>query len=199
MPETLPDDWDRWRRSVDVGTYDDRWDRIAARGGNPHGEADLVTALLTGVDGPLVLDGGCGTGRVGIELARRGVGVEGLDPDADMIGVARAKAPELTWRHGGLQEIDDDARFDLVVLAGNVVPYVVAPQRPAAVAGCARALRRGGLLVAGFSLQPGWPGLPEYDTWCADAGLVLDDRFATWDRAPYVSGGDYAVSVHRRD
>jgi hypothetical protein len=30
------------------------------------------------------------------------------------------------------------------------------------------------------------------------SGLVLTDRYATWDRAPFLDGGTYAVSVHRR-
>jgi SAM-dependent methyltransferase len=197
MAEQLPDDWNRWRSAVDVGTSDDRWARMEAAGGNPHGEADLVMALLGERPAPRVLDGGCGTGRVAIELARRGVAVEGLDPDADMIAVARGKAPQLTWHHGGLEAFAVAGAFDLVVLAGNVVPYMAAGDRAAGVAACARALRPGGLLVAGFSLQPGWPALDDYDGWCAAAGLVGDSRFATWDRAPY-DGGNYAVSVHRR-
>ncbi|ODU02699.1 MAG: SAM-dependent methyltransferase [Pseudonocardia sp. SCN 72-86] len=197
MAEKLPDDWNRWRSAVDVGTYDERWARIAAEGGNPHGEADLVVALLGDRPAPRVLDGGCGTGRVAIELARRGIDAEGLDPDADMIAVAREKAPELTWHHRGLEALGVDDSFDVVVLAGNVVPYMGADDRAAGVAACARALRPGGLLVAGFSLRQGWPTLEEYDAWCAAAGLVADDRFATWDRAPY-DGGDYAVSISRR-
>jgi len=88
-------------------------------------------------------------------------------------------------------------RFDVVVLAGNVVPYVAAEHRPAAVAACARALRAGGRLIAGFSLRPGWPSVDDYHRWCLDAGLVAEDRFATWDREPY-AGGDYLVAVHRR-
>ena len=51
------------------------------------------------------------------------------------------------------------------------------------------------MLVAGFALRPDWPGLAAYDGWCADAGLTLADRWATWDRQPY-AGGDYAVSAH---
>ena len=45
-------------------------------------------------------------------------------------------------------------------------------------------------------MQPGWPTVADYDAWCAAAGLELEDRYATWERAPY-QGGDYAVSVHR--
>jgi hypothetical protein len=84
-----------------------------------------------------------------------------------------------------------------VVLAGNVVPYIAAQHRPAAVAACARALSAGGRLIAGFSLRVGWPSVDDYDRWCLDAGLVAEDRFATWDREPY-TGGDYLVAVHRK-
>ena len=38
--------------------------------------------------------------------------------------------------------------------------------------------------------------LAEYDQCATAAGLMLADRFSTWDRAPY-DGGNYAVSVHR--
>ncbi len=65
------------------------------------------------------------------------------------------------------------------------------------VANLARHLAPGGALVAGFSLQPGRLDLARYDACAATAGLVLAERWATWDRQPF-QGGDYAVSVHRR-
>jgi SAM-dependent methyltransferase len=205
----LPADWDSWRDQVALTGYDERWRRMAEAGVNPHGEADLVSRYRPAS----VLDGGCGTGRVAIELARRGVRVLGVDADPDMISAARAKAPSLRWRLADLTELDavlaaePDAvaaetdtgpdRFDVVVLAGNVVPYIAAEYRPAAVAACARALSAGGRLIAGFSLRAGWPSVDDYDRWCLDAGLVAEGRFATWDRDPY-AGGDYVVAVHRR-
>jgi SAM-dependent methyltransferase len=190
---SLPEDWERWRAQVDLDAYDARWEQIAAEGGNPHGEAELVAAYRPAT----VLDGGCGTGRVAIELARRGVAVVGVDSDPDMIAAARAKAPELRWVVADLAALRLADRFELVVLAGNVVPYVPATGRAAAVAACAAHLEPGGRLVAGFALRPGWPALADYDAWCADAGLAAEQRWATWDREPY-TGGDYAVSVHRR-
>ncbi|MEZ5295335.1 MAG: hypothetical protein R2697_03385 [Ilumatobacteraceae bacterium] len=39
--------------------------------------------------------------------------------------------------------------------------------------------------------------LHHYDADCAAAGLILVERYATWDGAPWRPGGDYAVSVHR--
>jgi SAM-dependent methyltransferase len=142
-----------------------------------------------------VLDAGCGTGRVGIELAKRGIRVLGLDADPDMVAAAMAKAPELRWRRGDLASFRTDQRFDVVVLAGNVVPYVAAPDRADAVRACAGVLAPGGHLIAGFSLRPGWPTLAEYEGWCTAAGLTACDRFATWDGAPF-TGGDYLVAVH---
>jgi SAM-dependent methyltransferase len=191
-PGGLPDDWEAWRGRVDLDDYDRRWAAMAAAGENPHGEADLVCALRG--DGP-VLDGGCGTGRVAIELDRRGVAVVGVDPDPDMIAAARAKAPALRWVTTGLETLDLPERFGLVVLAGNVIPY--AEDRAGVVAGCARHLRPGGLLLAGFAAQPGWPTPDEHDAWCASAGLDPVARWSTWDRAPW-SGGDYVVALHRR-
>ncbi|MGH8918675.1 MAG: class I SAM-dependent methyltransferase, partial [Actinomycetes bacterium] len=169
------DDWGQWRRQLNPADYDERWRRIEASGANPHGEADFVFSY-----GPYsVLDAGCGTGRVGIELARRGLEVVGTDLDQDMIGIALAKAPELTWIHADLSELDLPHRFDAVVLAGNVIPYVAGDRRPAAVEACARHLTPGGRLIAGFQLQPGWPSVADYDSWCGGAGLILEARYAT--------------------
>jgi SAM-dependent methyltransferase len=189
---TLPEDWTAWRGTFDVDRYDERWQRMAERGENPHGEADLVTSY-----GPAtVLDAGCGTGRIAVELARRGIAVVGVDADPDMIAAAAARAPELDWRLADLAGLELPEHFDLVLLAGNVVPYVAEADRAAAVAGCARHLGAHGRLVAGFALRAGWPSLSDYDGWCTAAGLTLVERFATWGRDPY-DGGRYVVSVHR--
>lgn len=184
--------WGQWRRQLNPAEYDERWQRMAAAGENPHGEADLVFSY----NPRSVLDGGCGTGRVAIELARRGLDVLGTDLDPDMIGLARAKAPELSWVQADLSELDLPSRFDAVVLAGNVIPYVAAERRQAAVIACARHLTPGGRLIAGCQLQPGWPALADYDRWCESAHLVLEARYATWDRQPWTDTSSYAVSVH---
>ena len=180
-------------------TYDDRWVEMAAKGENVHGEADFV-ALLAGVrpGSTSVLDAGCGTGRVATELARRGFEVVGVDLDPSMLERAQAKAPHVPWLQGDLVDVDLGRRFDVVVMAGNVMIFVGPGTEAAVVANMARHVDGGGALVAGFQLQEGGLDLAAYDRHASAAGLTLAERWATWDREPFAPGGAYAVSVHRR-
>ena len=176
----------------DGDDYQARFDRLAAAGADVHGEADFVMTFAPAT----VLDAGCGTGRVAIELARRGVDVVGVDTDASMLATARALGPDLTWVEHDLVGLDLGRTFDLVVMAGNVPLFTPPGTETALVAGAARHVAPGGYLVAGFSLGRGY-GIDRYDVDCAAAGLAFVERFATWDRKPF-AGGDYAVSVHSR-
>ena len=182
--------------------YDARWKRLAAAGQSIHGEADLVEALLRESGGTRVLDGGCGTGRVAIELAARGFTVAGVDLDAGMLSAARKKAPDLTWVEADLAQLPDlgpgfERGVDLVVLAGNVVIYVDPGSEGPVLDALTAQLVPGGLLVAGFQLRPDRVSLDEYDRLAAEVGLEPVARWATWDREPF-AGGDYVVAVHRR-
>lgn len=175
--------------------YDIRFRQRAAAGLDVHGEADFVADL-----GPdTVLDGGCGTGRVAIELARRGITAVGVDVDPQMLATARSKAPGLDWRQADLATVEiPPASFDVVVLAGNVMDFVERGTEAAVVANLAPALAPGGALVTGFQLRPDRISVADYDRCCADAGLVLAERWSTWERQPWSPTDDYAVSIHRR-
>ena len=179
--------------------YDDRWRKLAAAGRSVHGEADLVESLLRQSDATRVLDAGCGTGRVAIELAHRGFSVVGIDSDAAMLQTARAKAPELTWVQADLVEMDShvDTEFDVVVAAGNVMIFLAPGSERGVVGQLATRLAPGGLLVSGFQLNTGRLTLQRYDEYAAAAGLELVHRWSTWDRKPF-DGDDYAVTAHAR-
>ena len=167
---------------------------MAASGENPHGEADLICEFKPAS----VLDGGCGTGRVAIELARRGIDVVGVDVDASMLAAARVKAPEIAWIEADLSEVQLHRHFDVVALPGNVMIFVKPSREGAVLENLAAHLAVGGRLMAGFQLRPHGLDLHAYDVLCGAAGLVLEHRWATWSAADY-GGGDYAVSVHRFD
>jgi SAM-dependent methyltransferase len=178
--------------------YDARWSALAAQGRHLHGEADLVEGLLHETGGRCVLDAGCGTGRVAIELALRGFSVVGVDADSGMLASARLKAPDLEWIEADLADLGAgfDAQFDLAVLAGNVMIYLEPGTEGQVLSGLAAHLGPGALLVSGFTLRPDRLSLDEYDALAAAAGLTPVARWSSWDREP-LGDGDYAVSVHK--
>jgi len=176
----------------DGDRYQQRFDQAAGQGANVHGEADFITRMRPAS----VLDAGCGTGRVALELARRGMTVVGLDVDLSMLATARRRGPEVTWVEGDLAAASLGRVFDVVVMAGNVVLFTASGTEGAVVAGCARHVAPEGCLVAGFQLGRGYD-LADYDRHCVDAGLEVAERWATWDRDPMPGAGDYAVSVHQ--
>jgi SAM-dependent methyltransferase len=179
--------------------YDARWRALAATGQNVHGEADLVETLLRDSGGTRVLDAGCGTGRVAIELAARGFTVLGVDVDAGMLQTARAKKRGLPWLEADLADLAGavDSEFDLALLAGNVMIFLAPGTEGAVMNSVSGRLVPGGLLVSGFSIRPDRLSLNRYDELAADTDLQPVARWATWSRDPF-TGGDYAVSVHRR-
>lgn len=172
--------------------YQRRFDSLAEQGNDVHGEVDFVMHLQP----RSVLDAGCGTGRVAIELARRGVDVVGADVDASMLATARRRAPEIEWVEADLSALDLGRTFEVVVLAGNVPLFTPPGTQPALVGGCSRHVAPGGALIAGFQLDRGY-SLDDYDRDAAVVGFVVSERYATWDRQPWVDGGGYAVSIHR--
>jgi SAM-dependent methyltransferase len=198
----------RWSRigGVSGEEYAARFAAREAAGQDMHGEARFCAGLLA--PGARVLDAGCGTGRVAIRLDELGFACVGVDVDASMLAVARRTAPQVPWHHADLASLSsadlDGARdFDLVVMAGNVVPLLAEGTLGRAVRALGDLLRPGGLLVAGFGLDaahlpPRCPvtSLAEYDEACAAAGLGLRERWSTWDGDPFEPGDGYAVSAH---
>src|SRR5690349_19617899 len=83
-----------WLALPDISgaAYDAPYQARAAAGEDVHGEANAVQALQS-TQPFRVLDAGCGTGRIAIELARRGIDIVGIDLDARMLNQARKQAP----------------------------------------------------------------------------------------------------------
>lgn len=198
----------RWSQigGVSGEEYAARFAELARSGADLHGEASFCAAMLP--PGARVLDAGCGTGRVAIRLDELGFSCVGVDVDESMLAVARRAAPQVPWHRADLAtltpaDLAGAAGFDLVVMAGNVVPLLAEGTVGRSVAALAALLRPGGLLVAGFGLDPAHlpPRCPvtpleDYDEAARSAGLSLQARYSTWDGAPFDPAEGYAVSVH---
>jgi SAM-dependent methyltransferase len=178
--------------SFDGKTYQSRINALAEKGIAMHGEADFIRTFHPAS----VLDAGCGTGRVAIELSRHGIDVVGVDIDASMIAEAMHLAPSLEWVQADLATLSLGREFEVVVLAGNVPLFCPEPARRDLVATCAAHVVADGLVIAGFQLHRGYE-LSEFDRACAHSGLELVERWATWDREPSRDESEYVVSVHK--
>ena len=192
----MPEPPNRWlqSRSVSGEAYDATYERRAAAGEDVHGEADFVERFAPAS----VLDAGCWTGRVGRELARRGLDVVGVDIDPEMLAVAKEKGTGAEWLLADLATVELDRTFDAIVMAGNVMIFLAPGSEGTVVANMARHLQPGGVLIAGFQMMSGRLAIERYDDLANEAGLTLSERWATWDRELWQPGGNYAVSVHSK-
>lgn len=172
----------------------DRFRQMAAEGADLAGEARLLDAMIA--PGASVLDAGCGSGRVGAELARRGHPVVGVDADALLVAAAVEDHPGGQWLVGDLTGLDLGRVFDAAILAGNVLPYL-APGTEVTVLERVKAhVREEGLILLGFGTGRGY-AVESFAGHVIAAGLREEQRFATWDLRPWRDGGDYLVSVLR--
>jgi len=180
--------------------YVDRFRRLAAEGADLAGEARLLDALVP--PRARILDAGCGTGRVGAELAARGHEVVGVDADPTLVEAARADHPGPRWLVGDLAELDLAALgqpelFDAAVCAGNVMAFVAAGTERAVLTRIAAHVRPDGVVVVGFGTDRGYR-LADFDADAVAAGLCPEQRFATWDLRPWRDDADFAVTLLRR-
>jgi SAM-dependent methyltransferase len=190
--------WIEWRRTVDLAKYDQRWDAMAARGDSIHGEADFVERLV-GDRRVRLLDAGCGTGRLAIEMVKRGHHAIGADLDPDMIERASTKAPHIDWHVADLSELQLDAKFDVIVMAGNIPLFCAPSSQAAIIKSLADHLDDGGFLISGFSLEtrPNAYLRRDYQRDALAAGLNEVAVYSTWDENPSGDTDDYTVMLHQ--
>jgi SAM-dependent methyltransferase len=136
-------------------------------------EADLPLWRELAAGGRLV-EIGCGTGRVALDLASRGHAVTGLDSDASLIGAMKERARD---RGLDVDTLVADSRafrlprrdFSLFIAPMQVVQLMGGPDGRRAMLECVRShLRRGGLFAA--ALADPFEGVP-----AEDAGPPLPD------------------------
>lgn len=191
----------RWFTDTDEGhsqAYVDQMRSLAAEGEDLAGEARFVDAMVK--PRSRILDAGCGPGRVGAALFARGHNIVGVDVDPELIAAAREDHPGPVWLMTDLASLDlasmgETEPFDAIVVAGNVLAFVAPDTEVQVLKRLAAHLMPGGFVIAGFHTER--YDIAEFDRHLAEAGFVLEHRFATWDLRPWHSDADFAVSVLR--
>jgi SAM-dependent methyltransferase len=147
-----------------------------------------VVASAAGVEpNQRVLDVACGTGVLACEVAGcvgHGGDVVGLDPNEEMLEIARKKNAEIEWRAGRAEAIPfPDESFDAVV---SQFGFMFFEDKPASLREMMRVLRPGGhLAVAVCDALDHSPG---YTAFAALLRKLFGDRVADGFRRPFLLG-----------
>ena len=173
-----------------------KWKLLQAQGKDINGEARLIDAMAE--RNSRVLDAGCGSGRLGGELVRRGHTVVGVDVDPILIGHAEEDYPEATWVVGDLSADEiPEGDFDIVVSAGNVMGFLAVDGRESALRNIFKSLHPGGRFVAGFGEGRGWL-FEDFIEMAQGVGFRLDFRFSSWDLRRFSENSTFLVAVFTR-
>lgn len=179
--------------------YIERFRTMARNGTDLAGEARLIDAIVA--RGSRILDAGCGPGRVGGELFKRGHDVVGVDVDPELIAAANEDEPGPTWLVENLVTLDlangpQGEKFDAAVVAGNVMTFLAVGTEADVLRRLNGHVRPDGQIVIGFGLDRGYT-LEQFDGDIAAAGLDVDQRFASWDLRPFTANSNFNVTILR--
>jgi SAM-dependent methyltransferase len=115
---------------------------------------------LAAKQGGPILELGCGTGRVLLDLAQVGYSVVGLDNDPEMLAFLRERLEDGDYQDVSLVEADMtdfslNRQFPLVILPCNTYSTLDASQRKSALEAVSRHLTPGGVFAASLP-NPAW-------------------------------------------
>jgi SAM-dependent methyltransferase len=180
--------------------YIERFRSMARAVDDLAGEARLVDAMAP--RGARILDAGCGPGRLGGYLAAVGHHVVGVDVDPALIEAAEQDSPGPRWLVGDLAELDLPARgitepFDVILAAGNVMPFLAASTRVQVLEKLRAHLGDDGRAVIGFGAGRGYE-FAEFLNDAVDAGFAPDLLLSTWELRPFTEDSDFLVAILRR-
>lgn len=166
-------------------------------------DTDFYLRLAAQLEARTVVDIGCGTGVLAVDLARDGRAVVGVDPAGAMLDVARARPDGdlVTWVEGtadDLVEFVPRGSVDLVVMTGHVAQVFLTDDDWAQVLeAAARLLGPGGHLA--FETRD--PAAAAWERWTPELTherVVTDDgsTSTSWVEVTSVDGGLVTFDGH---
>jgi magnesium-protoporphyrin O-methyltransferase len=120
---TAVEAWRRLTSNEPVGSI-----RATVRAGRKEMRENLLSWLPKDPRGARILDAGCGSGALAVELARRGAEVVAIDISPTLVKLAQERAePEpfaahIDWRVGDMLDTSH-GRFDYVVAMDSLIHY----------------------------------------------------------------------------
>lgn len=176
--------------------YIERFKQMDREGHDLHGESRLIDAMCE--RGAQILDAGCGPGRVGSRLAELGHSIVGVDLDPVLISEAKRVCPTGTWLVDDLEAFDlGGQEFDIVVSAGNVLPFVREVGRRTALERMASHTKRDGRLVIGFGSGRGY-AFERFLEDLTEIGMRVDHVASTWDLRRFDERSDFIIAIASR-
>ncbi|MED5473580.1 MAG: magnesium protoporphyrin IX methyltransferase [Pseudomonadota bacterium] len=152
--------------------------RARVRAGRDKMRETLLDSLPDDLSGTRVLDAGCGTGQISIELAQRGAEVLGVDISASLISVAKRRTPSYLSKKidylVGDMLAPEHGSFDYVLAMDSLIHYDLHD--------VADALDR---LVPRIHKQISFTIAPQ--TFLLSALLLVGKAFPKSDRSPVIS------------
>jgi SAM-dependent methyltransferase len=165
----------------------------------PGTQPDFYLSVAEELDAETIVDLGCGTGIITLELASRGYRMIGVDPSPLMLEMARHKpgADGVQWVLGGAGQLGTpDA--DMAIMSGHVAQFILtdADWREA-LAGVKDSLRPGGC----FAFESRDPRAQEWKRWSGRKRIIPDSpygRIESWTEVTHVEGEVVHAVGHRR-
>jgi SAM-dependent methyltransferase len=198
--------WELYVSNAHDASYAECFEDLIERGEDIDGEARLADTLSPRT--ARVLDAGAGIGRVAAALAARGHDVTAVEKDPDLVARSRARYPEvpvvesdiLGLNPAVLEAAGRPTQYDVVVVVGNVMIYLADGTETRTLRTLAGLLAPEGRMLVGFRPHKGpehsrdYP-VEDFRRHVAEAGLVLENVFGTYDLKP--ADEDYVVAVLR--
>lgn len=205
--------WDNWPMSMPPSRFDvtrpegrrleeyvEKFTRKYDAGEDTAGEARFIDAVAA--RGSAILDGGCGTGRVGGALTAAGHRVLAVDRSRRLIEVARRYFPRTSYQVRDLLEVTADDllaaglpnRVDIVVLAGNVMPCLAPGTERRVLERLVGLLGDHGRLVLGFRTDREY-SVTDLERDQQALGLTEQHRFSDWQLGAWRDDSPWIVSM----
>ena len=159
---------------------------------NPEASDTAFYRARIGMPPKRVLDLGCGTGMLALQLASDGHAVTGLEPAAAMLAVAkgRDRADLVSWVHGHARDLPASDRFDVAVMTGHAFQCLLTDE---AVADALGAVRTRVVPGGRFLFDTRAPAARAWERWTPEASIrtVTDDdgrAVRVWHEVSTVAG-----------